>query len=62
MACYYRSGSEWAHISCALWIPEVHIGCPEKMEPINNITQIPVSYIVHLGVKYSIKFINIHMN
>ena len=38
-----RSGSKWAHVSCALWIPEVSIGCPEKMEPINKISNIPVS-------------------
>ena len=38
-----RSGSKWAHVSCALWIPEVNIGCPEKMEPINKISNIPVS-------------------
>ena len=39
----YRSGSKWAHVSCALWIPEVSIGCAEKMEPITKISHIPVS-------------------
>ena len=39
-----RSGTKWAHISCALWIPEVTIDCPDKMEPITNISQIPVSF------------------
>ena len=36
-----RSGSSWAHVACALWVPEVSIGDPEKMEPITNISQIP---------------------
>ncbi|KAL5013057.1 hypothetical protein ScPMuIL_011608 [Solemya velum] len=38
-----RSGTKWAHVSCALWIPEVSIGCVEKMEPITKISQIPAS-------------------
>ncbi|XP_070554222.1 protein Jade-3-like [Ptychodera flava] len=38
-----RSGAKWAHVSCALWIPEVSIGCVEKMEPITKISQIPGS-------------------
>jgi len=42
--CLSRSGTKWAHISCALWIPEVTIDCPDKMEPITNISQIPVSF------------------
>ncbi|GFT80461.1 protein Jade-3 [Nephila pilipes] len=37
------SGEKWAHVSCALWIPEVSIGCPEKMEPILRISHIPAS-------------------
>lgn len=41
MCC--RSGTKWAHVNCALWIPEVSIGCVEKMEPITKISQIPVS-------------------
>ncbi|XP_062864155.1 protein Jade-1 [Trichomycterus rosablanca] len=36
-----RSGSKWVHVSCALWIPEVSIGNPEKMEPITSVSQIP---------------------
>ncbi|KAL4631202.1 protein Jade-2-like [Arapaima gigas] len=32
-----RSGTKWVHVSCALWIPEVSIGCPEKMEPITKL-------------------------
>lgn len=38
-----RSGQKWAHVSCALWIPEVSIGCVEKMEPITKISSIPVN-------------------
>lgn len=37
-----RGGSTWAHVACALWIPEVSIGCVEKMEPITKISSIPV--------------------
>ncbi|XP_023938670.1 PHD finger protein rhinoceros [Bicyclus anynana] len=37
------SGHKWAHVSCVLWIPEVSIGCAEKMEPITKITSIPAS-------------------
>ena len=37
-----RTGQKWAHVSCALWIPEVSIGCVEKMEPITKISSIPV--------------------
>ncbi|CAD7083396.1 unnamed protein product [Hermetia illucens] len=36
-----RSGKKWAHVSCALWIPEVSIGCVDKMEPITKISSIP---------------------
>ncbi len=38
-----KSGKMWAHVSCALWIPEVSIGCVEKMEPITKISSIPSS-------------------
>ncbi len=37
-----KSGNKWAHVSCALWIPEVSIGDVEKMEPITKISSIPV--------------------
>jgi hypothetical protein len=40
-----KSGQKWAHVSCALWIPEVSIGCVEKMEPITKISSIPVRLI-----------------
>lgn len=47
-----RSGQKWAHVSCALWIPEVSIGCVERMEPITKISSIPVReiyiYIIYL--------------
>ena len=33
----------WAHLCCALWIPEVRVGNAEKMEPITNIDAVPVS-------------------
>ncbi|XP_065322080.1 protein Jade-3-like isoform X2 [Gordionus sp. m RMFG-2023] len=35
------SGSKWCHVSCALWIPEIGIGDPDKMEPITGIARIP---------------------
>lgn len=38
-----RSGEKWAHVSCALWIPEVSIGCVDRMEPITKISSIPQS-------------------
>ncbi|KAI1306480.1 Protein Jade-1 [Halotydeus destructor] len=34
---------KWAHVACALWIPEVSIGCVTAMEPITKIKQIPSS-------------------
>ncbi|XP_043916367.1 protein Jade-1 [Protopterus annectens] len=38
-----RSGTKWVHVSCALWIPEVSIGSPEKMEPITKVSHISSS-------------------
>lgn len=38
-----RSGHTWAHVACAIWIPEVSIGSVEKMEPITKISSIPQS-------------------
>ena len=32
-----KSGNKWAHVSCALWIPEVSITDPERMEPISKV-------------------------
>ena len=43
-----RTGQKWAHVSCALWIPEVSIGDVEKMEPITKISCIPVFIYVPL--------------
>ncbi|KAI9472040.1 MAG: PHD-zinc-finger like domain-containing protein [Benjaminiella poitrasii] len=37
------SEREWAHLLCAIWIPEVTIGNPTYMEPINNVKNIPRS-------------------
>ncbi|XP_048855299.1 protein Jade-3 [Brienomyrus brachyistius] len=38
-----RASTRWAHVSCALWIPEVSIACPERMEPITKVSHIPPS-------------------
>ncbi|KAM8975580.1 protein Jade-3 isoform 2-T2 [Pelodytes ibericus] len=38
-----RTGTKWAHVSCALWVPEVSIACPERMEPITKVSHIPPS-------------------
>ncbi|XP_071949495.1 uncharacterized protein [Antedon mediterranea] len=38
-----RSGTKWSHVSCALWVPEVSIGCVDRMEPVTKISQIPAS-------------------
>ena len=43
----------WAHLSCALWIPEVRVGNVEKMEPITNVDVVPVSMCVCV-------YVNIH--
>jgi len=45
---YFRDGMRWAHLSCALWIPEIVIADTEKMEPITNISDIPVCCFVPL--------------
>lgn len=37
------SNNKWAHVSCALWIPEVSIGCVTNMEPITKVKSIPPS-------------------
>ncbi|GFS86694.1 protein Jade-3 [Nephila pilipes] len=36
-----RDGQSWAHVSCALWIPEVSFLKYLKMEPIIKLNQIP---------------------
>ena len=42
LVCVYvcSGGGGWAHISCALWIPEVRFGVPERMKNI-IINQVP---------------------
>ena len=42
--------TSWAHLSCALWIPEVRVGNAEKMEPITNVDVVPVSEWMHVCV------------
>lgn len=32
-----KSGRKWAHMNCALWIPEVNIADPARMEPITKV-------------------------
>nr|XP_053651088.1 PHD finger protein rhinoceros-like [Cherax quadricarinatus] len=48
-----KSGQKWAHVACALWIPEVSIGSVERMEPITKIPNIPVSCIFFWWKKVS---------
>ncbi|CAF3317003.1 unnamed protein product [Rotaria socialis] len=36
-------GERWAHVVCAIWIPEVHFANTVFLEPICNINQIPVA-------------------
>jgi len=53
-----RSGHKWAHVSCALWIPEVSIGSVERMEPITKISSIPVNFchscpVIHIMLIYN---------
>ncbi|XP_028967944.1 protein Jade-3 [Galendromus occidentalis] len=31
----------WAHVACALWVPEVTIGDPELMQPLQNLHRLP---------------------
>lgn len=66
-----RSGQKWAHVSCALWIPEVSIGCVERMEPITKISSIPVNnnliiiersiYVIFIIIQIQINFWNINI-
>lgn len=48
--------SSWAHLCCALWIPEVRVGNADKMEPITNIDAIPVSDFIVTMKKEKIKW------
>lgn len=36
-----KSGTRWAHVSCAVWIPEVEFGNPSLKEPVTKIARIP---------------------
>uniref|UniRef100_A0A0M3HF40 PHD-finger n=1 Tax=Ascaris lumbricoides TaxID=6252 RepID=A0A0M3HF40_ASCLU len=36
-----KGGKTWAHVVCALWIPEVRFGDVDHREPITNISDIP---------------------
>ncbi|KAK3696718.1 hypothetical protein QZH41_013077, partial [Actinostola sp. cb2023] len=38
-----KKGKNWAHVSCALWVPEVGFGSVERMDPIIKIENIPAS-------------------
>ncbi|KAG8191979.1 hypothetical protein JTE90_002249 [Oedothorax gibbosus] len=38
-----RTGQKWAHVGCAVWIPEVSFLNFIKMEPIIKISQVPAS-------------------
>ncbi|EDN08155.1 bromodomain and PHD finger-containing protein [Histoplasma capsulatum] len=33
--------SKWSHLLCAVWIPEVSIGNPSLMEPVNEVEKVP---------------------
>jgi NuA3 HAT complex component NTO1 len=35
--------SRWAHLLCAAWIPEVSLGNPSLMEPVNDVEKVPKS-------------------
>ncbi len=37
------NNSKWAHLFCAIWIPEVTIGNPSLMEPITDVEKVPHS-------------------
>ncbi|RMZ77596.1 hypothetical protein DV737_g4246, partial [Chaetothyriales sp. CBS 132003] len=37
------NNSKWAHLFCAIWIPEVQIGNPSLMEPITDVEKVPPS-------------------
>lgn len=35
------STSKWAHLLCAIWIPEVSLGNPSLMEPVADVEKVP---------------------
>lgn len=57
-----RSGQKWAHVSCALWIPEVSIGCVERMEPITKISSIPVNNSLIIIEIYYLRYFYHYLN
>ena len=42
-----KYGEKWAHIACALWIPECSLRDPDLMEPICRLCDIPVCHFPH---------------
>uniref|UniRef100_A0A914CNC1 Uncharacterized protein n=1 Tax=Acrobeloides nanus TaxID=290746 RepID=A0A914CNC1_9BILA len=36
-----KSGKEWGHVACALWLPEVRFGDVDLREPISHVSDIP---------------------
>lgn len=53
----FRSGQRWAHVSCALWIPEISFGDADLVEPITNIAGVPVSpsWLFYTYILFSIR-------
>ena len=51
-----KSGKKWAHVSCALWIPEVDIGCVEKMEPITKISRYIQRLVITRTQGFKVRF------
>lgn len=55
------NNSKWAHLFCAIWIPEVQIGNPSLMEPITDVEKVPnqrwklLCYICQQGMGASIQ-------
>jgi NuA3 HAT complex component NTO1 len=37
------NNAKWAHLFCAIWIPEVQIGNPSVMEPVTDVEKVPPS-------------------
>ena len=35
------NSAKWAHLLCALWIPEVSLGNPSLQEPVNDVEKVP---------------------
>ena len=52
-----KSGNKWAHVSCALWIPEVSITDPERMEPISKVGGYS-SEVISFPINFNLIFSN----